>query len=109
MRSTARSALVLLVLACLSGCGVDEGSNGPELSVEVRANGSCFVGGVAMSRTDVPRYLQRTLELPPTTYIAVTASGEQATHEAMSPVIGDLKAAGYKSVIGLIEIEPNNP
>ena len=92
----------LLIVGCV---GAGDGSDGPQLYVEVHPNSKCVVLGTSMPCADVPSYLKSSLKTPFHTYIAVAAaSSESATLAAMSPVIENLKFSGYELVIGSIDV-----
>lgn len=97
-------AWILLFYLVLSGCAK---AAGPELSVEMSEDGSCYVRGVEVTCLDVPTYLKDTAMIPFDTYIAVTVSSENASYQSLQHLVERLRAVGYTSVIGSIELQPN--
>ena len=91
-----------LVLAGISACA---SLRGPELIVDFGpAADQCAIRGITMNCEEVPLYLKNKLSLPLDTYVAVRNLQEVPSHEVMGPVIEAIEAAGYESVIGVIEL-----
>lgn len=102
-----RYSIALAAASVFAGC---TGFQGPQLIVDVGHTGSeCSVRSVAMKCDDVPHYLRDTLKLPLDTYIAIRRPDAATTFEAMDAVMKTLDNAGYRSLIGLIELGPEAP
>jgi len=100
-----RQTIAISILSALTGCHeAGDDSTGPQLVIVLSpVNGECVVRAAKMKCAGVSAYLRDTLKLPSDTYIAVS-SPQPETLDAIVPIMKDLNAAGYGSVIGDIPI-----